>query len=82
MTQNTISSTPDRMHLISIAKYCMDRSLWSTRDWALSLIDQPGTIDRYYIDTQIVRNMFTVGTNLSHWHDLECNVTTFMGMKA
>ena len=72
---------PERMDLRAIAQYCIDRNLWSTRDWAESLINQPGTINCYYIDTQIVRNMFTVGENDRMFRDLECEVTTFMGMK-
>ena len=81
MTTTTIASTPNRMDLYAVAQYCMDMNWPSTSNWALSLIDQPGTINRYYIDTQIVKNMFTIGENDRLFRELECEVATFVGMK-
>lgn len=76
------TATPDRMHLIDIAAYCKRKGMNYTTDWAISLIDSADTIDRYYIDTQVIKNMFTLGeTDPFMWHALECEVTTFIGME-
>jgi hypothetical protein len=77
----SLASTPDRMHLIDIAAYCKRKGMSCTTDWAIDLIDSADTIDRYYIDTQVIRDMFTLGgTDLALWHALECEVATFIGM--
>ncbi len=64
-----------------LIKYCMDKNLRSVARWAADLIDQPGTIKRYYIDTQIVKNMFSVGEDTRLFRELECEVSTHVGMK-
>lgn len=71
---------PERMDLLDIVRYCMNKNMRSVAAWATSLIDQPGTIKSYYIDTQIVKNMFSVGENDRMFKELECEVTTYMGM--
>ncbi len=82
MSMTTMNEAcPNRMDLMDIIKYCMDKNLRSVARWAADLIDQPGTIKRYYIDTQIVKNMFSVGEDTRLFRELECEVSTHVGMK-
>jgi len=76
------TATPDRMHLIDIAVYCKRKGLTNTADWAISMIDSANTIDRYFVDTKVVQNMFTLGgTDPFMWRALQSEVTTFIGME-
>jgi hypothetical protein len=69
------------MDLYAVARYCMDMNLPSTANWATDLIDGPDTINRYYIDTKIVKAMFSVGDSDRLFRELECEVATFIEMK-
>ena len=79
---------PNRMTLTDVLEWCFRKGLYSTANHFVGMVGTDAVMkkadhrigDWYYIDTEVVRCYFTRTDNEKLWRELECEVTTMVGL--
>ena len=89
LTREILSrKVPNRMTLTDVLEWCFRKKLYSTANHFVGMVGTDAVMkkvdnrigDWYYIDTEVVRCYFTRTDNEKLWLELECEVTTMVGL--
>lgn len=81
-------SVPNRMKLVEVVEWCMKKGMPNAANYFMGLLAKPesdairSAAGVWYINTEHIIVHFFVCDNDKAWKQMECDVTTYMGLTA